>query len=290
MTGFARVEGGDESLGWVWEARSVNGKGLDVRCRMPQGFDRLEQAARETAAGLMARGNVTLSLGLVRAETARGPAIDREALVRVAALARDLVKDLEGVGPPTLDGLLRLPGVLDTAGPSAAAVDDGRLAAIRAGLDAVLAGLVERRAAEGARLLEVVRALTGEIAEWIESAAERAAGQPETVRRRLAAQVEEMTRGRTPIDEDRLAQEIVLLASRADVREEIDRLRTHVAAVEDLLAGSVPPGRGLGFLCQELLREANTLCSKSADAGLTAIGLDLKVAIDRLREQALNVE
>lgn len=289
MTGFARVEGGDEDLGWVWEARSVNGKGLDVRCRVPPGFDALEPTARETAAGLMTRGNVTLHLGLVRRDAAGGPAIDREAFARFAALAREL-KDLEGVGPPTLDGLLRLPGVLDAAVPSAADLGGERLAAVRAGLGSVLARLAERRAEEGAKLLEIVRALVGEIADLVGRAAERAEGQTETVRRRFATRVEELTRGRTPVSEDRMAQEIALLASRADVREEIDRLGTHVAAVRDLLAGSEPPGRRLGFLCQELLREANTLCSKAADSGLVAVGLDLKVAIDRLREQASNVE
>ncbi|MBT6205675.1 MAG: YicC family protein [Alphaproteobacteria bacterium] len=289
MTGFARVEGGDEALSWVWEARSVNGKGLDIRTRLPQGFDTLEQAAREAADKVMARGNVTVSLNLTHNTETQGLAINEAAFVRVAALAREL-KDMEGIDPPTLDGLLRLPGVLDSSGQNSNEVDEDKQVEIRSGLNAVLQQLAEQRAGEGARLLVLLTSLLDEIAAGSQSAAATAGAHPGLIRERLIAQINELTQGQHPVTEERLAQEVTMLATKADVREEIDRLNIHIAAVRDLLGGDAAPGRRLGFLCQELLREANTLCSKSSDKDLTAIGLDLKVAIDRLREQALNVE
>lgn len=288
MTGFARLDGGDESFAWSWEARSVNGKGLELRCRLPQGYDALEVAAREAAQKRMARGNVNLNLSIRRDLAQAQLRVNADALAAVTALVREL-GDLPGVGPASLDGLLRLPGVLDTAGAPEAVGEEHR-AAVARGLEAVLDALAVQRSAEGARLGEILGRLLDEIEALVARAATCDGAQPAIIRDRLLRQLAELTEGRAPVAEDRLAQEVALLATRADVREELDRLTAHVAATRELLAGAEPPGRRLGFLCQELLREANTLCSKSSTQDLTAVGLDLKVAIDRLREQALNVE
>ncbi len=288
MTGFARVEGATEGLSWIWEARSVNGKGLDIRSRLPNGLDLLEQAAREAADRHMARGNVTVSLSISR-DAAQSLSINREAFDQIVAMAREL-GDQDGVAPPSLDGLLRLPGVMETTTQNNEPLDEETVALLRVGLEDLMAALGANRAVEGGRLLAVMNQLLEEIAGLVAGAAESAGAQPDHIRERLLAQIADMTQGQHPVTEERLAQEVTILATRADVREEIDRLKTHLEALRDLLGNEAAPGRRLGFLCQELLREANTLCSKSSETGLTAIGLDLKVAIDRLREQALNVE
>lgn len=288
MTGFARVEGATEGLSWIWEARSVNGKGLDIRSRLPNGLDLLEQAAREAADRHMARGNVTVSLSISR-DSAQSLSINREAFDQIVAMAREL-GDQDGVAPPSLDGLLRLPGVMETTTQNNEPLDEETIALLRAGLEDLMAALGANRAVEGGRLLAVMNQLLEEITSLVAGAADSAGAQPDHIRERLLAQIADMTQGQRPVTEERLAQEVTILATRADVREEIDRLKTHLEALRDLLGNEAAPGRRLGFLCQELLREANTLCSKSSETGLTAIGLDLKVAIDRLREQALNVE
>ena len=289
MTGFARAEGGDDRFSWVWEARSVNGKGLDLRCRLPQGYDDLDAAAREEAGRRLSRGNVTLTLTIRHDAEAAAFRIDHDAFARAAALARELA-DLPGIRPASLDGLLRLPGVLESGAAEGSAADEARRASLAASLGAVLDELAGQRAAEGARLLAVLTGLVDEIAALVDRAAICDGAQLSAIRDRVARQVAELTDGTRPVTEERLAQEVALIATRADVREEIDRLKSHIVAVRALLAGELAPGRRLGFLCQELLREANTLCAKSADPALTATGLDLKVAVDRLREQALNVE
>lgn len=288
MTGFARAEGGDEAFAWIWEGRSVNGKGLDLRCRLPQGYDELEALAREAAAARMARGNLSLSL-TIRRDAGHAPfVINQEAFAAAAVLAREY-GDLPGIAPASLDGLLRLPGVLESSG-AVEGPDEARRAALAASLTAMLDELTAQRAAEGARIGAVLDGLLDEIAALVARAALSDGAQAVAIRDRLLRQIAELTQGNHPVSEEKIAQEVAMLATRADVREEIDRLKTHIAATRDLLAGKEPPGRRLGFLSQELLREANTLCSKSSDQALTAIGLDLKVAIDRLREQALNVE
>jgi len=288
MTGFARVEGGDEAFAWVWEARSVNGKGLDLRCRLPQGFDELDAIAREQAGRRLSRGNVSLTLSIRRDAAQAAFRINHDAFAHAAALARELA-DLPGVAPATLDGLLRLPGIIETSGGDAAP-DEARRGLVAASLCDLLDALVVQREAEGARLARILGGLLEEIATLVHRATGCDGAQAVHIRDRLLRQIAELGAGAVPVSEERIAQEVALLATRADVREEIDRLVTHIAATRDLLAGTEAPGRRLGFLAQELLREANTLCSKSSDQELTAVGLDLKVAIDRLREQALNVE
>lgn len=289
MTGFARVDGSDEGLAWTFEARSVNGKGLDLRCRLPQGYDALEPLAREAAAARMARGNINLTL-TIRSDAARSVLrINDEAFAAVIEIVRSMTEQ-RGITSPTLDGLLRLPGVLDTGPADAQLPDEARLARLAASLTQALDALAADRAAEGARLVEVLSRLLDEIETLVGRARACDGAQPAIIRDRLMRQIAELTEGKSPVSEERFAQEVTLLVTRADVREEIDRLVTHIAATRDLLASEGAPGRRLGFLSQELLREANTLCSKASEPQLTSVGLDLKVAIDRLREQALNLE
>ena len=283
MTGTASVEGGDSSLAWTWNARSVNGRGLDVRCRVPRGFERLESAAREQAARRMARGSIQLSLEL-RPGARREVTVNRDVL----GTLEDLVRERSGaIDPAAMACLLQVPGVI---GAPADSNGDGMLGELEEGLGAVLDGLAGERTREGAHLLDVIGGLLDEIDASIAVAHREARSQPEEIRRMLDERLEGLIGNGAPIDDERLAQEVVLHAARADVREELDRLAVHAAAARGLLSGEGEKGRRLGFLCQELLREANTLCSKSCSSGLTAAGLDLKVAIDRLREQVQNVE
>ncbi len=289
MTGFARVDGSHEGLAWTFEVRSVNGKGLDLRCRLPQGYDALEPVAREAAAARMARGNINLTLSLKTDASRSVLRVNEEAFAAVMAIVASM-NEQRGIVPPTLDGLLRLPGVLETGAAENEPPDAARLALLGASLAAAFDALAADRAAEGARLVEVLTRLLDEIEALVGRAVICDGAQPTVIRERLMRQIAELTEGRTPVSEERLAQEVTLLITRADVREEIDRLKGHIAATRKLLAAEGAPGRRLGFLAQELLREANTLCSKSSEQQLTSVGLDLKVAIDRLREQALNLE
>lgn len=289
MTGFATREGGDGAgLGWSWEMRSVNGRGLEMRLRLPEGLGALEAPLRKRLSGLVARGSVTLSLRLVR-ETGQGPRLDPERLaaalaqivqVRAAAEAQGLA-----LAPVSAADILSLRGLSD-APDSAALPDPARLLA---DAEPLFAAFLEMRRAEGqslaallARQIDRIDALVAEA-----EAAARARAEPQEARLRtaLATLLEA-----TELDEARLAQEVAALALKTDVTEEIDRLRAHVAAARDLLASGGPVGRKLDFLMQEFNREANTLCSKSQDARLTAVGLDLKLAIDQTREQVQNVE
>ncbi len=277
MTGVASVAG----RAWTWNARSVNGKGLDVRCRVPGGLEWLEPVARERAGRIMTRGSISLSLSLDCGEGA-GVTVNH-------AVLDDLVDVVEKrTGPPSaavLAGLLAVPGVVTVGGrvETAAMADE-----LTADLESVLGRLAASRLGEGASLAGIMGGLLDDIDSLVALARDEARGEPERMRCALDEKVRDLLEDPV-INEARFAQEVVLLVSRADAREEIDRLALHGAAVRDLLE-QVSPGRQLGFYCQELLREANTLSSKSQSTPLTNAALDLKVAIDRLREQAQNVE
>ncbi len=294
MTGFAR-EGGTlpDGASFVWELRSVNGRGLDLRLRVPNGLDSLEPALREAAAKKLKRGNVSATLTVKREERAPRLTPDPAALEQAIALATSVAQRL-GAPPPRAEAILSLPGVLraEVAEPDEAA-EDARRAALLASFEAALGGLVASRAREGAQLAAILGALLDEIAALREAAATEAATQPEAQRQRLMENLARIlgegdVRARIP--EERLAQEVAMLAQRSDVREELDRLSAHVAEARRLLSSGEAIGRKLEFLTQEFVREANTLCSKSASVGLTRLGLELKAAIERLREQSANVE
>jgi uncharacterized protein (TIGR00255 family) len=289
MTGFARVDGRHADWRWQFEGRSVNGKSLDVRLRLPPGLDALEAPIRERISRKLKRGNIQVTLELVR-ETPTAVARINEPLLRdLAAAARRLSADL-GVAAPTLDALLQVKGVVDVAESTA---DEAAIAERNAGVldsaDALAAELARARAAEGARIEGVLVTAVARIAQLTDAARAAPGRSPEAVKQRIAEQVARL-RDEAGLDPDRLHQEALLIAVRADVQEEIDRLDAHIENARDLLASAEPVGRKLDFLAQEFNREANTLASKAADRELSRIGLDLKAVIDQFREQVQNVE
>ncbi|MDR6292819.1 uncharacterized protein (TIGR00255 family) [Inquilinus ginsengisoli] len=287
MTGFARREGGVDGLSWVWEARSVNGKSLDLRLRTPTGFERLEAAARIELAKRFRRGNVTLNLSLGRVETASQLRINREVLDRLIAL----VRELNGPAAPIqVDTLLGIRGVVETGEGNTAELNSAVEAEAAAAIVPLLDDLLSTRLEEGERLRGVLAGQVDHIAQLVGQARGSAATQPEALRARLKAQLDLLLESRPPLAEDRLAQEVALLVGRCDVREELDRLDAHIGQARGMLADGAGVGRRLDFLCQEFNREANTLCSKAADVALTRIGLDLKAVIEQFREQIQNIE
>lgn len=289
MTGFARVGDGDDRFHWVWEARSVNGKGHDLRLRLPSGWEALDPIARERAKALFARGNITIALDVKPIAGAGAMRINE-------AFLAQLVARCERAGEsPRLDRLLQVRGVVESAEDGTAEAEDereaeARRAAVAATLEKALAALKAAREAEGARTAAVLSARLDEIAALTIRAAETADAQPAAIRDRLARQIEALSEGRGGLDADRIAQEAAALAVKADVREELDRLTGHIEAARGLMAEGTAIGRRFDFLCQEFNREANTLASKSAALTLTRIGLDLKAAIDQMREQVQNIE
>ena len=289
MTGFARAASADSAPGWVWEVRSVNGRGLDLRLKLPPGFDGLEPRLRAAATARFARGTINAGLAMRRDEMAV-VTVDRALLARLAAEAASLAETFPAAPPPRIESLMALPGVIRRDAAEERAPDEATLAAALADFDVALGLLAEMRAAEGARLAAILATLLDRMAELRDSAADSAAQQPEAQKTRLSDLLARLLGESGAVPPERLAQEVALLAARADVTEEIDRLGSHIAAARDLLARGGAIGRQLDFLVQEFMREANTLCSKSASGALTAAGLQLKVVIEQFREQIQNVE
>jgi len=290
MTGFARAEGEADGLAWSWELKSVNGKSLDLRFRLPAGFDALELPLRALVGERLKRGSVSVALAIARTAAGATLQVNRAILDQVLALVRELGQEIEAA-PPRIDGLLALRGVLESGEemPDPAA-RERREALLLAGCRTALDALATMRRAEGARLGAVLADRVQEIADLVGAAEASAAAQPDAIRVRLKALVESLRDAVPSIPDERLAQEAALLIARGDIREELDRLAAHIAAARELLAEGGAIGRRLDFLCQELNREANTLCSKSADVELTRIGLALKAGIEQLREQVQNIE
>ena len=291
MTGFARSEGAHGVWSWAVEARSVNGRGLEVRFRGPPGFDSLERTAREAAQARFSRGQITLGLTAKRAETQGRLRINTDELERLIQTARAYV-DRGGVAEPRFDGLLGLRGVMETGEDEDDADAEARAPVeqeMAQTLAEALDGLKAARHEEGAALAGVFGGLVDRIAALTKSAEADAALQPAVVKDRFAKRIAELLADHAGLD-DRIVQEAALMAAKADVREELDRLHVHLDAARTLLATSGPVGRKLDFLTQEFMREANTLCSKSALSRLTATGLDLKAVIEQFREQVQNVE
>ncbi|HYM71716.1 MAG TPA: YicC/YloC family endoribonuclease [Stellaceae bacterium] len=288
MTGFARAEGEGAGIAWVWELKSVNGKSLDLRLRLPPGYDGLEAPLRAAFGRRLRRGNISASLTVNRVSppTIR---INREMLDRVLVLLGELTGEVEAA-PPRLDGLIGLRGIIETVDDEPAETIEDRRAAIVATWGVALDRLATARREEGARLHAVLDEQLAELAELVAAAAASAAAQPEALRARLQQSLAAVVDLAPAIPPERVAQELALLVSRGDIREELDRLRAHLAQAADLLEKGEGVGRQLDFLCQELNREANTLCSKSADIELTRIGLALKVAVEQFREQVQNLE
>ncbi len=290
MTGFARSEGHGDGMSWVWEIKSVNGKSLDLRFRLPPGFDALELPIRATISERLRRGAVTVSLTIAQTASKPGIRINREVLGQIIALAREIEGQID-VAPPRIDGLLALRGVLESGEEiENEATQQRRQALLLSGWEKTIEALVTARRAEGTRLHLVLMTRLDEIASLVVDAERTAAAQPAQIKARLSAMLAALLDAAPALPEDRLAQEAALALSKADIREELDRLGAHIQAARELVTDGVAVGRRLDFLCQEFNREANTLCSKSADVTLTRIGLALKAVIEQLREQVQNIE
>jgi uncharacterized protein (TIGR00255 family) len=290
MTGFARGHGVHGSYAWAWEVKSVNGKGLDLRLRLPSGWDAIEAPVRALAAAKLARGSV--QAGLTAERTGIAPAVRVNIAVLEAFLTtmRELAPRIEA-SPPSLDGLLALKGVIEVGETDESEEERrGAEAAVTEGFAAVVGALAEMRRREGAALGEVLKARLGEIAALTQRAEHAPGRRPEAIRARLAEQIATLLSQSDRFDPDRLHQEAILISTKADVREELDRLSAHVAQARLLIGEGGPIGRRLDFLAQELNREANTLCAKSNDVELTTIGMELKAAVEQFREQVQNVE
>jgi len=289
MTGFARREGAFGAWTWSVEARSVNGRNLETRFRGPPGFDGLERLAREASQARFQRGQLTIGMQARRSDSAGAVRINVEQLERYIDLAERYVRQGRAA-LPTMDGLYGLRGVVDTADdtddPEARAEIE---AAMAASLAAAFDALKSARQEEGAALTPVLTGQMDRIETLIAQAEIEATAQTNAVRDRFAKRLGELLDDRPNLDA-LVVQEAAVLAAKADVREELDRLTSHVAAARALIAGEGAAGRRLDFLTQEFMREANTLCSKSATIPLTAVGLELKAVIEQFREQVQNVE
>lgn len=290
MTGFGRAAGTAGAWTYLWELRSVNGKGLDVRVRLPAGMDLLEQQVRTLAAHMLKRGNVQVSLQLSCEEPSVELRINPNALFAAVEAAQQ-VSDAMGE-PVSADAVLAMRGVVEAvsveADPEAI---EARNAELLKAAESALEALAANRREEGLRLASVVSGQLDRIEALTAEAAANPSRTPGAIQARLAQQVDRLTGASPALDPDRLHQEAMLLAVKADIQEEIDRLRSHVEAARELLATEGDPiGRKFDFLAQEFNREANTLCSKSSDTALTRTGLELKNTIDQLREQVQNIE
>ena len=290
MTGFARSSGEHQGLFWQWEIKSVNGKALDVRLRLPPGFEALETPARAALANAFKRGNLQVSLtisGALAHETVR---LNQDILDRLVE-AGEVLRDRIGGEPLRADVLLSIRGVVEvTPVPEADEQRERRQAAMLDSFGQALKALAAARLEEGARLQAVIAQQVARIAELSTAARANPARSVEAIRARLTEQVARLLETAQPLDPARLHQEAVLAATRADIQEELDRLDSHVEAAHQLLASHDAIGRKFDFLAQEFNREANTLCSKASDRSLSLIGLDLKTVIDQLREQVQNIE
>jgi uncharacterized protein (TIGR00255 family) len=292
MTGFARAPGETGVVRWTWELRSVNGKSLDLRIRIPTGLEAFEPKIRERCSKVLRRGNISIGLSMQRDQAENQLQVNEAALESVLSAIKLLETRIPNVAPPTLDGILAQKGVFELKEQEDdEAAQQALHSALLTSLDAALIDLVDMRHSEGAAIGKVVHQQIDTIASLTQAAEDLPARQPEVIKARLKKMVEELLdASETKLDPQRLHQEAVFLATKADIREELDRLHAHVNAVRELLDKGGAIGRRVDFLAQEFNREANTLCSKSNDVDLTAIGLDLKAVIDQMREQIQNLE
>ncbi len=290
MTGFSRSHGTSGLYTFEWELKSVNAKGLDLRVRLPQGWDDLEGTVRKRVGEAVSRGTIYANLNVKRAGSASTARINEDILASVLAVARELAVKA-GAMPPTVDGLLAVKGVIDIIEPESgeAEIAAAKAAAIAA-FETALSGLVEMRDREGVSLGEILTQRVSDI-ERLAARAEAAPGRkPEAIKARLAEQIAMLLDASDRFDPDRLSQEALLIATKADIREELDRIGSHVAQARELLSKGGPVGRRLDFLSQEFNREVNTTCSKSNDVELTNIGLEMKNIVEQFREQVQNLE
>jgi uncharacterized protein (TIGR00255 family) len=291
MTGFARASADFADWTWSWELKSVNAKGLDIRLRASSGFDALEPVGRARLSKLFSRGNLTVGLTLKRSGADAGYKINEGHLKAMLDVAKSIQAEIPDAAPLSIDGIMALWGVIE-------ADDDDMDEAIRVDLDKKLLNsldiaaraLVANRAEEGAQLSVVLTEFIDKLDNLLGQATDSVESQPATIRARLKDQIEQVIKDASQVDAVRLEQEIAILMTKADIREELDRLRAHIISVRELMSTGGAVGRRLDFLCQELNREANTICSKAHETALTRIGLDMKATIEQFREQVQNIE
>jgi uncharacterized protein (TIGR00255 family) len=290
MTGFARAGGQMDDVSWQWEVKSVNARGLDIRIRLAPGAEALEVPVRNAVGEAFSRGSFNINLTVTHVAASTRFSLNHELLDQLLGVVKEVEGRVKG-GMVQIDGLLRVRGILE-------AVEDvesdehkaKREVAMATSFTEALTAISAARKSEGERLATVLQSQVNQIAELAKRSTLVASAQPAAIRDRLKAQMADLLAGSTNLSEERLAQEAAMLAGKADVREEIDRLNAHVAQARELIGGGGAVGRRLDFLSQEFNREANTLCSKAGDIELTRIGLDLKAVIEQFREQVQNVE
>jgi uncharacterized protein (TIGR00255 family) len=290
MTGFARSHDASGAYAFEWELRSVNAKGFDLRLRLPPGWDALEPAARKRATETLARGTVYANLTVKRADAAPLIRVNEDVLASVMKVAADLSAKL-AAPPPTVDGILAIKGVLEVSEPDESEAErQAAENAILKAFDQALAGLVQMRRREGTSLQQILGARLDEIAALARRADAAPGRQADAVKTRLAEQIALLLESGERFDADRLHQEALMIAAKADIREELDRIASHVAQARELIGKGGAVGRRLDFLAQEFNREVNTTCSKSNDLELTNIGLEMKNVVEQFREQVQNLE
>lgn len=291
MTGFARDSADFADWTWSWELKSVNAKGLDIRLRAPAGFDALEPIARARLSKLFSRGNINAGLMLKRIGAGAGYKINEGHLKALLDVARSLQVDMPDAAPLSIDGMLALRGVIEADDDDVDDATRGNLhKVLLKSLDAAAKALVANRAEEGTQLSIVLTEFVDKLDDLRNQATDSTETQPAAIRARLIDQISQIIEDASQVDAVRLEQEIAILMTKADIREELDRLRAHIMSVRELMLAGGAVGRRLDFLCQELNREANTICSKAHETALTRIGLDMKATIEQFREQVQNIE
>jgi uncharacterized protein (TIGR00255 family) len=290
MTGFARSHGASGPYTFEWELKSVNAKGFDLRLRLPPGWDELEVFAKKRAGEVLSRGTVYANLNLKRSNAVAAVRINEDVLASIVKVAGTLAQKIDAVAP-SIDGLLGIKGVIEVVEPeSDEAEDKAAMDAAAKAFDEALGHLVEMRRREGAALGQILQQRMEEM-ERLAKKAEAAPGRkPEAIRARLAEQIAALLETSDRFDPDRLNQEAILIATKADIREELDRIASHIAQAREMINKGGPVGRRLDFLAQEFNREVNTCCSKSNDIELTNTGLEMKNVVEQFREQVQNLE
>lgn len=290
MTGFARSHGASGPYAFEWELKSVNAKGFDLRVRLPQGWDELEAYAKKRAGEVLSRGTIYANLNVKRTSAAANVRINEDVLAAVLKAAGQIAGKIDAVAP-SVDGLLGIKGVVEVAEPeSDEAEDKAAKAAAAAAFDKALTDLVEMRRREGVALGQILSQRMNEIEVLAKKAEATPGRKPEAIKARLAEQIAALLDTSDRFDSDRLMQEAILIATKADIREELDRIASHIAQARELIGKGGPVGRRLDFLAQEFHREVNTCCSKSNDIELTNTGLAMKNVVEQFREQVQNLE
>ena len=290
MTGFARSHGASGPYTFEWELKSVNAKGFDLRLRLPQGWDELEAFAKKRAAELLSRGTVYANFNVKRADALSTVRINEDVLAAVVKVASSLAGRIDAVAP-SIDGLLAIKGVIEVVEPERDEEEDkAAIAAASAAFDEALKNLVAMRRREGEALGQILSQRMDEMGALAKRAEDAPGRKPEAIRARLAEQIAALLETSERFDPDRLNQEALLIAAKADIREELDRIASHIAQAREIIGKGGAIGRRLDFLAQEFNREVNTTCSKSNDVELTNIGLEMKNVVEQFREQVQNLE